>query len=257
MDSGRWAELGVTFWFPIPLFRHFHLRLLDASILRALDVVWLVAVALACVGWMTRASTWVALVVGVYLVGLPHNFGKIHHSDAVVLFVLAALALSRCGDAYSIDAWRRRRRGDPAPAPSGEYRWPIRVGWLVWVLLYSAAGISKIRNGGVAWVLSDSFRNILLQHHYTHQPLVAWGLVIAEYPLVCHALAAGTILVETSSPLALVSRRLRLLLIPSLGLMQVGIGLLLGVRFDWYLLVFIFWIPWSAIGRALRGSARA
>ena len=143
VDSGCWAELGATFWFPIPLFRHFHLRLLDASILRALDVVWLVAVALACVGWMTRASTWVALVVGVYLVGLPHNFGKIYHSDAVVLFVLAALALSRCGDAYSIDAWRRRRRGDPAPAPSGEYRWPIRVGWLVWVLLYSAAGISK------------------------------------------------------------------------------------------------------------------
>jgi hypothetical protein len=257
MDSGRWGELGQAFWFPIRLFRDLGLPLLDPSTLRALDFVWLVAVALACIGWMTRASTFVALVVGVYLIGLPHNFGKIHHSDAVVVFVLAALALSHCGDAYSVDAVLRRRRGEPAPPASGEYRWPIRVAWLGWVLLYSAAGIAKIRNGGVAWVFSDSFRNILLEHHYTHHPLVSWGLAIAEHPLVCRVLAAGTILVEVLSPLALFGPRLRAVLIPGLAAMQIGIWFVLGVRFDWYLLVLVFWVPWHELAASARPTRPA
>ena len=37
-----------------------------------------------------------------------------------------------------------------------------------------------------------------------------------------------------------------------LATMQIGIWLLLGVRFDWYLLVLLFWIPWSAITGRLR-----
>jgi len=257
MDSGRWGELGAAFWFPIRLFRDLGLPLLDPAALRALDFVWLVALALSCVGWMTRASTLVSLVVGVYLIGLPHNFGKIHHSDAVVLFVLVALALSHCGDAISVDAVQRRRRGEPAPRPSGEYRWPIRVAWLGWVLLYSAAGVAKIRNGGAAWVFSDSFRNILLEHHYTHHPLVTWGLALADHPLACHLLAAGTILVETLSPLALCSRRLRGFLIPALATMQIGIWFVLGVRFDWYLLVLVFWIPWSSLAASASPTDRA
>ena len=250
-DFGRWGELGASFWYPVGVFRYLHLPLLDTTTLRALGALWLVALAMGCIGWMTRVSTVVAAVLGVYLIGLPHNFGKIHHSDAATVFVLIGFALSRCGDHLSVDAWQRRRKGMPSPLPSGEYRWPIRVAWLICVLLYSAAGVSKIRNSGAAWVLSDSFHNLLLEHHYTHRPMLSWGLVLAEYPIVCRLLAAGTIFIETLCPLALLSPLLRMVFIPTLAAMQIGIWLLLGVRFDWYVLLFLFWVPWTALGSAL------
>ncbi len=251
IDSGPWTELDEAFWFPLRIFQILHLPLLSASILGALDQIWLLALAASCVGLLTRVSTATAFVVGAYLIAIPHNFGKTYHSDAVIVFMLGALALSRCGDKWSVDAWVRQRGRSVEPPPSGEYRWPIRVAWLLWVLLYAAAGISKIRNGGLDWVFSDSFRNILLAHHYTHTPLVGWGIVLAEYPWVCTLLAGGTIFIETLTPMALFSRYARWIVIPSLGLMQVGIGLLLGVRFDAYLLVFLFWIPWGQIGQRL------
>jgi hypothetical protein len=252
-DPAAWADIGAPFWFPIRLFSILDLPLFSAPVLETLQHVWIAAVGLAAIGLMTRVSTVVAFVLGVYLIGLPHNFGKIHHSDAAVVLILAGLALSRCGDAVSVDAWLRRRRGLPPPAPSGEYRWPVRVAWLCTVLLYFAAGVSKLRNGGAAWVFSDSFRNILLEHHYSHVPLVTWGLTIAESPFLTRALAAGTILVEILCPLALLGVAARAFFIPALALMQFGIWLMLGVRFDFYLFMLFFWIPWSA----LLGWARA
>lgn len=251
IDSAQWTELGDAFWFPIRIFQKLHLRLLDAPALSALDTIWLVALAASCVGVLTRMSTTVAFVVGAYLIAVPHNFGKIHHSDAVIVIMLGALALSRCGDKWSVDAWVRSRGRAVEPALSGEYRWPIRVAWLMWVLIYSAAGVSKIRNGGLDWVFSDSFRNLLLMHHYTHQPPVSWGMVLAEYPWVYMTLAGWTILIETVAPVALFSGTARAIVIPILGLMQLSIGFLLGVRFDAYALVFVFWIPWSQLGRWL------
>jgi hypothetical protein len=251
IDSGPWTELDEAFWFPLRIFQTLHLPLLSAPNLGALDTIWLVALAASCIGLLTRVSTTVAFVVGAYLIAIPHNFGKTYHSDAVIVFMLGALALSRCGDKWSVDAWVRQRGRSAEPPPSGEYRWPIRVAWLLVVLLYFAAGISKIRNGGLPWVFSDSFRNILLAHHYTHTPPVSWGILLAEYPWVCTVLAGGTVLIETLTPTALFSRYARWIIIPSLGLMQLGIWLLLGVSFASYLLVFLFWVPWGQIVQRL------
>jgi hypothetical protein len=250
-DSAQWTELRDAFWFPIRVFQKLNLPLLDAPILGVLDTIWLVALAACCVGVLTRVSTAVAFVVGAYLIAIPHNFGKIHHSDAVIVILLGALVLSRCGDKWSVDAWIRNRGRSVEPQPSGEYRWPIRVAWLMWVLIYCAAGISKIRNSGLDWVFSDSFRNLLLAHHYTHQPLVSLGMLLAEYSWLCTALAGWTILIETLAPVALFSATARAIIIPTIGLMQVSIWFLLGVRFDSYALVFLFWIPWERIGRWL------
>jgi len=51
---------------------------------------------------------------------------------------MGVLALSRCGDAFSLDRLVRARRHAEAPPPSGEYRWPARMILLVMSCVFFA-----------------------------------------------------------------------------------------------------------------------
>jgi hypothetical protein len=260
LETAQWAEIDALFWFPIPLFRALGLTPPGAPLLEALVVVYRLALASACLGLFTRTSMAVAFGAGCYAFALPQNFGKVHHSDAMLLFVMAAFALSRAGDRLSLDVLIGRLRGaGRAPAvgaASGEYRWPVRFGQVAWVLVYFAAGTAKLRTSGLEWIDAGAFRNLLLSHHYTHAPKVDWGLAIAATPWLCSALAALTILFEVGAPLALVHARLRALIVPALIAMQLGIYLVLGVSFRPFLLLLPFWVPWDRLARyARRGRA--
>jgi hypothetical protein len=240
-------------WFPVSLFRVLELGLPSAGALHALDTVWKVSLALACMGLFTRAASFVAFALGFYLLGVPHNFGKIHHSDAQLMFILAALALSRAGDHFSLDAWLARRRGrPPAPARSGEYRWPIRLAWLSWILVYFSAGLNKLREAGLSWVSAGDMSNRLLLNQATHAPPTDWGVWVAAQPALCLFVACLAFGTELSSPLALVNARARAVFIPTLGLMQLGIWLLMGVKFGSFVAAYIFWIPWRALAERAR-----
>ena len=129
---GTWAELGrkSPFWDPHWMFKDLHLPLFSGSVLSVLGVVWKCALVAACLGLFTSVSTGISAVLGVYLLGLTFNYGKIEASPLPLTFVLVILAFSRCGDGFSLDALVRRRRGISTPL-SGEYRWPVRMVWLL------------------------------------------------------------------------------------------------------------------------------
>jgi len=261
-DFSAWADVSRAFWNPVWPFARLDLPVLTAVQLVTVQRVWKVALVLACLGFMTRLSTTTVLVLGFYLLGLSQNFGKIHHHDAILIFVFAILALSRCGDALSVDRLLGRllrRRPMPVPTPSGEYTWPIRMVWLVLSLLFLGAGVSKLRSGGLEWIFSDNLAIFFVQHHYHYGnavPLTAWGLALAQHPWLCRVLAAATIAGELGYPLALVSRRARLLVVPGALLMQMAIRVLLGPTFVELMVCNVFWVPWDHLrGRAFTSSA--
>jgi hypothetical protein len=66
-------------------------------------------------------------------------------------------------------------------------------------------------------------------------------------PALTLAMAAGSVLLELSMPLALFSRRARAVLPAMLFLMQLGIGLLMNVWFGQFVLVYVFWVPWERL----------
>jgi predicted DCC family thiol-disulfide oxidoreductase YuxK len=252
-DFGAWAEVPDLFWHPIRVFGLVHLVVFPAEVLRALTAVWAVALASSSIGLFTRASTVTSFVLGLYLLGLPHNFGKVHHGDALTVLVMGVLAVSRCGDGWSVDRLvTLARRGAPAeagrPRYSGEYTWPIKLMWVLMTLVFVAAGTAKLRRSGLQWITSDNMTNMLINHHYSHHPPVRWGLYLAQHRVVAMALAALTIVAETAAPLALFSRRLRAVLIPSLFVMQVGIWLTMGILFRDFLLLYLVWVPWDRVG---------
>src|SRR5918993_2010473 len=170
-DFSVWGEVSKSFWMPIDLFELLHLSAFSSSLLAVVQSIWKVSLALSCMGTFTRTSTISSFVLGVYLLGLPHNFGKVEHSDALVVIVLGIMAVSRCGDACSIDRliWRVRRRGDSSverPRASGEYTWPVRTVWVMLALIFFAAGVSKLRHSGLEWIFSDNMAILLLKAQF-------------------------------------------------------------------------------------------
>jgi hypothetical protein len=223
------------------------------------QIVWKIALGLSGIGFLTRASTVTAFILGTYLLGLPHSFGGTSHGDAILVFVLGIMALSRCGDSVSVDALilaarRNSHRSEEPALLDDEYTWPVRMVWWVMAWVFLAAGVSKIRHSGLAWVTSDTMAIILTASHYhlaNRDPLTSSGLQIAQHLWLCRFLAAATLAIELGFPLALLSRRARAVFVPSAFLMQTGIRILMGPVFDQFVICYLFWIPWDRAGLSL------
>jgi len=279
-DFTPWGAYSSPFWMPIWLFDTFHIPALRPSALGWIQLLWKVSLFLSAIGLFTRVAMSVAFVTGAYLMGLPHNFGQTQHFDTLVVFTSGALALSHAADAVSLDAWLARRwhraeyrrasakhpagegskqlEGVAAEHPAGhslvtdpgEYTWPIRFVWVAMALIFCAAGISKWRHSGLAWVLSDNLA-LLLQRQQYHisdgEPWTSWGLWVARHRLISRLLAGASIGIETLYPLALFSRSARVVLVPAGLLFLLGIRTLMGPTFEQFMLCYIFWVPWERV----------
>jgi hypothetical protein len=210
-----------------------------------MQLIWKASLLFSAVGLFSRPAMTVAFVFGAYLMGLPHNFGQTQHFDTLVVFASGALAVSRAGDACSIDALRR---GGDAAAPPWEYTWPVRFVWLAMAAIFCAAGLSKLRHSGLDWVFSDNLALLLLRQQYhlsDGEPLTNWGIWVANHPWAARALAGASVVIETCYPLSLISRRARLVLVPAgLGFL-IGIRTLMGPTFEQFMMCYVFWVPWD------------
>jgi hypothetical protein len=265
-DFSAWVTVSDAFWRPTWFFREFHLPLLPSLAVVALQDIWKLALLLSCVGLFTRASTVVSFVLGAYLLCLPHNFGKVHHYDAVLVFALLFMALSRCGDRRSLDhvihdARRHNDSSGDAPLLSGEYTWPVRAIWVMMSLIFFAAGVSKVRHSGFGWIFDDSMAIWLVQHQYhiaNTDPFLSWGPYLAHYIWIPRLLGAASLIFEIGYPIALLSRRVGWIFVVGAALMQLGIHALLGPSFEQEMICNVFWVPWDRVAAyvALRFSRR-
>ena len=232
---------GVT-WFRPPI--------APEAWLLAAHRIWLLALALGCVGLFTRAALAASFVLGAYLLGIDANFGRVHHNDLPVVLALGVLAASRAGDAFSLDAARRR-----APVPqSGEYRWPLRAIQVTLAAAFFAAGVAKLRHAGLDWITTDNLRLRLIERSYALVPSRGWGLLPARFPLLCHALAAATVATELLYPLSLASVRARAVLVPASLLMLLGFAVFFGPRFTTLAILSLVWAPWERLLASRRST---
>ena len=259
-DFSEWGTVSPELWMPTALFRIFSIPVLPAAGIHAVQVVFKAALAMAAVGLATRIAMPVAGVCAIYLLGLPQNFGQIQHFDTLVVLVCAILALSRAGDAWSLDSRLAARRGRPPAAPTGEYTWPIRAIWVMTAVIFFSAGFSKLRRSGLEWIFSDHLAIVLVRHQYfvsDGDPLTTWGPTIASYPWAASLFAAIAVVTEFFYPLALFSARARLVFVPAGIAFLIGIRLLMGPTFEPFVMCSVFWVPWTAVLTRLRAAARS
>jgi hypothetical protein len=125
-------------------------------------VAWLSTIALL-LGLWTRATHAVCAISTMAMAAYAVS-GEVTWSHGDVPLVLASLALlgARSGDALSIDAWWRARRGERG-GPS-DYQRSVRLVQLAVAAVFVLGGYEKLKAGGpsLAWALSDSLRHHLL-----------------------------------------------------------------------------------------------
>ncbi len=246
----RWTEVPAEFWFPRGLG-----LVLDAppssELITALFYTWQATTVLCLfgVGYRIVAPIWwiSCLIVTTY----GHSFGYQGHVYMPVVLAGLPMALAKASEALSFDSWWGRRSGR---LPSGDTalsdRLVLRTVQLVLVMAYFAAGVAKLRNGGLEWFSGDTLRNYLLRSSIIFADTNALAHVFAlndwivRFPLLCKVLAAFAVLVEVASPLAFFRRRFAYLLIPMIVGLQIGIFFTIYVRFTPYLAVTAAWVNW-------------
>jgi hypothetical protein len=237
------ARLPVVCWQPVSFY--FFLSSHgppSVAWLSVMQIVWKISLLTSLLGFFTRTSSWTSCLLGIYLIGLPNQFGKVSHPMAAASLTLFVMAFSHCGRVYSLDACFARWRGkNAAPLSSPEYRWPIQLVRLIISSVFFGAGLNKLRASGFHWVTSDNLQILLLQMG------TSTGLWLAQWSWLCHLLAAFTLIVEFLHPLALVSRRLALFWVPAGIMLLSGIYVMMNISFLPLILLHVFWVPWNSI----------
>ena len=253
LDDRGWTQISPVFWMPISVFRLLPGPPHDPIVIGVLQAIWKLSLITSALGLLTRFSLIVAAVLGFFLLGLPNCFGKIHHLDGFPVLLLLIFALSRCGDAFALDRvlWRRRNM---SAEPSGEYTWPVRLGQALFLLIFFAAGFSKIRHSGFAWMTADNMRFLLLGNLFIHEPWTRLGTLIVQSDALCFFGAVATVAVELSALLALFFQRLRFPFLFGIFGMQTCITLFLGIYFTPHLIGYLLFFSWERIHRRLRIS---
>ena len=256
-DFRGWDAVAANFYEPVGFWTLLPTpaTLPDAAV-GVVQAVWKGALLLGCLGLFTRPALWAAFAGAFYLLGVKACFGKVMHSEPTAVIALLVLALSRCGDAASLDARLGLRR--PDARAGGEYRWPVRVMWVVMTLVFATAGWQKIDGAGLKWAAPESFVPMTLRHFHSDAPPTDLALLVARHEALAWAGGIGTLLIECLFPLVLFSRRARGVLVPAMFAMQVNIAVVLGVYFWPFLPCYAFFVPWDRVGRLVssRNPAR-
>lgn len=204
-------------------------------------------------GWRTRTSTVISVVTALALASYEASFGASwsHDNNAPLLAQLALLG-ARTGDALSVDAWLRARRGDTLPTDIA-YRWPVLLVQLAIGIMMASAAVSKLASGkfSLDWALSDNLRNqILIRFDYRGLPREAIADWIVDEPWRWQAAALGNIVAQLV-PLAAAFLVRRPMLRALCGLVFVveviGLAFVMGFwNFHWLPLAVAF-VDWDAL----------
>jgi hypothetical protein len=151
------------------------------DLLRA--IAWLATFAML-VGIGSRAATAVSLAASLALVWLYfsglYTVGRWSHGYNIVFLAHIAMLGARCGDALSLDALIRRRRGLPPLDVVRGYQWSLRLVQLAVALVFVGACLYKLASGHftLAWATSDNLRNQLLVRYdlagLPRSPIADW-----------------------------------------------------------------------------------
>jgi hypothetical protein len=228
-------------WYPeLPRAVHVGLLLLGA--------VSAVAMSL---GLLTRLATATTFAVVAYNLFLSTT--HFHNNRAYLVIVLALLTLAPCGRELSLDAWVRRRRGQP-PLDRSAPAWPLWLLRFECAAVYGASGLSKLLDpdwfgGTVTWG-----RVVQAREELNGWPLPDWALSVLTDRGFHTGAAKLIVLTELFIAAGLSWRRTRYAAVWAAVGFHVGIQVSASVEVFSYLgiAVLLFWAVPSTRDRVLR-----
>ena len=245
-----YADYASNFFQPVGL-----ATLLDAPLpawlAKGLVVVTLLLSVTFLTGFRFRITGPLFAAVQLWVLTYSNSFGKILHTDNMLVVHVIALGLAPAADALSLDS---RRRGT-VPGPSGRYGWAVRLMCLLCIGAYLLAGVAKVRNSGMAFIVGDTLRNYVafdnvrkIELGSIYSPL---GAALLPYGALFSVLAALSVVLELAAPLALVHRRIAAVWAAGIWGFHVGVLALMAIAFP-YPLSGVAFAPLFRVDRLLR-----
>jgi hypothetical protein len=187
------------------------------------------------------------LTLGAMLWALLYTTQTTYHTISALLLTLLCLQWGRWSDAWSVDA---RRTGPPGPVSPQEYGFTVWAPGFVLGVVYLAAAIAKLRDGGVAWILNGTVKYHFLSD--SPQAAVDWGLRLGRYHWVAVLLSFSAIAIEALVIAGVLSRAYRYRALAGLGALALvsGFSLLQGLFWPGWWLLLLSFLPWHLVGQA-------
>lgn len=229
----RFCNLPEQLWLPQGLLQIFSVPIrFSDNLIRGIGIAAQISCLFCAIGFYFNFFSKIFFAVVFLAFNVGHSFG--YQTHTYMGLVLGSFALAFCGN---------------------NRIFCVRA---VFCGIFFAAGLSKIRNGGLDWIFSESMQNILIRAHIFYHDVHALAhrfhlnLVVAKNLLLTKLLASFGILIELIAPVALLSGRFRFPVILALLLMQLSIFFLIFVNFKVYLMLYIFWVNWGVVFEFLR-----
>lgn len=228
-------------------------------------VVFLVSVVLAVIGLWTRVSVPLAAAGAFYLMTIPQLFGKINHGHHLILFAIL-LAFSPCGDALSVDALLRRRKGTAIPflQRSTKYAAPLNAMIALMGIIYFFPGVWKVARNGLHWFSSSNMQNIIATKLLEGKPNALQSWVLHQPALLLLA-SMGTILFEVGWIFFALNKRSRPFLVVCGLAFHNTTGFLMNIFFAHLQICYVVLVDWGQVycwlapglGRAVKKDGAA
>jgi hypothetical protein len=210
---------------------------------------WLLFWGLLFVAGALARVSFVFLTAGALLWSALYTTRIVSHTVSAFLVTLVCLTWSRWGDAWSVDA-RRRRNRPLQPAAPHEYGYTIWLPGLVLGVVLAAAAAAKLRESGLAWILNGT-----VKYHFLSDSLQApftWGLQVGRHPWLAVALSFAAVAVESLVIVGVLARayRYRVAAGTAALLLLLGFWSLQGLFWPGWWILLLSFLPWHRIEAA-------
>ena len=201
--------------------------------------------ALFIAGAMARTA-FAMVTLGAFAWGLLYTTRTTHHTISAFLLALCFLQGCRWGDAWSVDAWRRRHHPKPRGTPQ-EYGYTVWVPGFVLGVVFAAAAFAKLRESGLGWILNGTVKYHFLSD--STQAMVDWGLHVGQHPWLAVFLSFAAIAIEGVVIVGVLSRAYRYRLAAGVAAMSIigGFVLLQGLWWPGWWLLLLSFLPWHLV----------
>lgn len=211
---------------------------------------WLMVLSLfaATIGCLTSLTTKSSALLFVFYEGLLRSFSHFNHDEMPAVYILMVLALTPCGDAFSLDNWRGRTR---AKRSGIVYGYPILLMRALLAWSYFSSALIKIRVAGLGYLSPDNLPGLAIFHsldnlHDTSFRLAFWLPQVREYTPILVALVVTW---ELLFPLAIFFRRARLPIL-ALGIFfHLGTLFFMNIFFPYHLAMYLVFVDWGRLRR--------
>lgn len=216
--------------------------------------VWLIVWSVSFIAGAAARLSFAMLTIGVFGWAYLYTTEISHHTVSALLVTLACLLGSRWGDAWSVDAWRRR--APQPPATHREYGFTVWIPSFVLSVTFAAAAFAKIYQGGIGWILNGTVKYHFLSD--SREALLDWGLRAAQYDIVAVLFSFAAIAIESLVIAGVLARRYPLRLAAGIASMLLLSGFVLfqGVIWPGWWILLLSFLPWHRVGHEQASGLR-